>query len=98
VLLALDSGKLIRRAHAKVIPMTAEVIARVNHLGRDESTLFTFTNRRGEEVGERTLNRIKGSNEEIEHDMHDVGDAGDGINPNLDVVADPPGIGSPYRG
>ena len=27
VLLALDSGKLIRQAHAKVIPMTAEVIA-----------------------------------------------------------------------
>ena len=73
VLLALDSGKLIRRAHAKIIPMTAEVIARVNHLGRDESTLFTFTNRRGEEVGERTLNRIEGSNDEaIEHEVHNV--------------------------
>ena len=97
VLLALDSGKLIRQAHAKVIPMTVEVITRVNHLGRDESTLFTFTNRRGEEVGERTLNRIEGSNDEIEHDMHNVGVARDGINPNLDVVDDVAGVDSPYE-
>ena len=58
--------------------MTTEVIARVNHLGRDELPLFTFTNRRGEEVGERTLNRVEVSNNEpIEHEVHDIGDAGD---------------------
>jgi hypothetical protein len=33
VLMALDAGKLIRLLHAKVIPMTAEIIARVNYLG-----------------------------------------------------------------
>ena len=32
VLMALDTGKLIRRSHAKVIPMTAKVIAWVNYL------------------------------------------------------------------
>ena len=44
VLMALDTGKLIRRAHAKIVPMTTEVIARVNNLGRDESMLFNFAN------------------------------------------------------
>ena len=42
VLMALDTGKLIRRSHAKVIPMTAEIIARVNYLRRGESSLLTF--------------------------------------------------------
>jgi hypothetical protein len=98
VLLALDTGKLIRRTHAKVIPMTTEVIARVNHLRRDKSRLFTFTNRQGEEVGEQSLNCIKGSNDEpIEHEVHDIGDAGDGDNPNLDVVDDVAGVDGPYE-
>ena len=56
VLMALDTGKLIRRAHVKVLPMTAEVIARVNYLGRGKTSLFTFTNRHGEEIGKRRLN------------------------------------------
>ena len=98
VLMALDTGKLIRRAHAKVIPMTTEVITWVNHLGRNESPLFTFTNRRGEEVGERTLNRIEGSNNEpIGHEVHDIGNAGDGNNPILDVVDDFAGVDGPYK-
>jgi hypothetical protein len=45
VLMALDTGKLKRRSHAKVIPMTAKIIARVNYLGRGESSLLTFQNR-----------------------------------------------------
>ena len=58
VLMALDTGKLIRRLHAKVIPMTAEVIAWVNYLGRGEKSPLTFQNRHGEDIGERTVNRI----------------------------------------
>ncbi len=56
VFMALDTGKLIRRSHAKVIPMTAEIISQVNHLGRDKTSLLTFQNRRGEDIGERTVN------------------------------------------
>jgi len=78
--------------------MTTEVIAWVNYLGRDESTLFTFTNRRGEEVGERTLNRVEVLNDEpVEHVVHNIGDAGDGGNSNLDVVNDVAGVDSPYE-
>ena len=58
VLLALDTGKLIRQSHVKVIPMTAEVIARVNHLGRGKKSLLTFQNKRREDIGERTVNRV----------------------------------------
>ena len=36
VLLALDTGKLLRRSHVKVVTMTAEVIAQVNHLRREK--------------------------------------------------------------
>ncbi len=42
VLMGLGTGKLIRRSHARVIPMTAEIIAWVNHLGRGEKSLLTF--------------------------------------------------------
>ena len=52
VLMALDTGKLIRQSHAKVIPMTAEVIARVNYLGRGEKSLLTFKTRE-EKISER---------------------------------------------
>ena len=45
VLMALDTGKLIRRSHAKVIPMTDKVIARVNYLGQGKASLLNFQNR-----------------------------------------------------
>ena len=55
-------------------------------------------NRRREEVGERTLNRVDVSNDEpIEHEAHDIGDAGDGSNSNLDVVDDVAGVDGPYE-
>ena len=56
VLMALDTRKPIRRSHAKVIPMTAEVIAWVNYLGQGKKSLLTFQNRRGEDIGERRVN------------------------------------------
>ena len=40
--MALDTGKLIRRSHAKVIPMTAEVIAQVNYLGQGKKPFSLF--------------------------------------------------------
>ena len=51
VLMALNTGKLIRRSHARVITMTAEIIAQVNYLGRGEASLLNFQNRRGEDIG-----------------------------------------------
>ena len=98
VLMTLNTGKLIRRAHARIVPMTTEVIARVNYLGREETSLFTFTNRRGEEVGERILNQVKESIKgPIEHNAHEIGNSGDGSNSNLDVVDDVTGVDSPYE-
>ena len=97
VLLALDTGKLIRRSHVKVIPMTAEVIARVNHLGRGEKSLLTFQNKRGEDIGERTVNRVdvvESDVQLIERDMK--GHEYDAAN-NLDVVDDVTGVDSPYE-
>ena len=72
VLMALDSGKLVRKAHCKEIPMTQEVIDRVNYLGRGEKSLLTFTNKRGEEIGERSVpDRVVEADvdEPIEQDM-----------------------------
>jgi hypothetical protein len=47
VLLALNTRKLLRRSHVKVVTMTAEVIAKANHLGRNNTSLLTFQNRSG---------------------------------------------------
>ena len=55
VLLALDTRKLLRRSHVKVVTMTFEFIAQVNHLGSDKTSLLTFQNRRGEEIGEGNM-------------------------------------------
>ena len=56
VLMALDTSKLIRWSHSKVIPMTAKAIAPVNYLRQGEKSLLMFQNRRGEDIGKRTLN------------------------------------------
>jgi hypothetical protein len=55
VLLVLDTVKLLRRSHVKVVTMTTEVIAQVNHLGRNETSLLTFQNRSGEEIGKGNM-------------------------------------------
>ncbi len=50
--MALDTGKIINRAQFTEIPMTESVIARVNELGSGEPELLTWTNRRGETIGD----------------------------------------------
>ena len=78
MLMALDTGKLIRRSHARVIPITAKVIARVNYLGRGEKSLLTFQNRRGEDIRERTVNQVDEDKSDvlpIEHNFLETGDA-----------------------
>ncbi len=50
--MALDTGKIINRAQFTEIPMTKSVIARVNELGSGEPELLTWTNRRGEVIGD----------------------------------------------
>ena len=59
VLLALDTRKLLRRSHVKVVTMTAEVIAQVNHLGRDKTSLLTFQNRSGEKNWQRKYAQLR---------------------------------------
>jgi hypothetical protein len=92
VLLALDTGKLIRRSHARVIPMTEEIIARVNYLGRGEASLLTFQNRRGEDIGERTVNRVDTVDLDAQPEGYDMLE-----DTNLDVVDDVAGVDSPYE-
>jgi hypothetical protein len=89
VLMALDTGKLIRRSQAKVIPMTAKVIARVNYFGRGKKSLLTFQNRRGEDIGKRTLNQVDAENLDVQlikHNLLDNGDADGDAEIDLDVV------------
>ncbi len=49
--MALDTGKVINRAQFTEILMMAGVIARVNELGSGKPELLTWTNRRGETIG-----------------------------------------------
>jgi hypothetical protein len=49
--LGLDTGKLINRAEFTKIPKRASVIARVEQLGAGELAMLTWTNRRGENIG-----------------------------------------------
>jgi hypothetical protein len=75
--------------------MTQEVINRVNYLGRGEKSLLTFQNRRGEEIGERSvLNQVVEDDtlEPIENDMVEIG-----VDTNLDVVDDVTGVDNPYE-
>ncbi len=50
--LELDTGMIINCAQFMEIPMTAAVIARVNELGSGEPELLTWTNLRGETIGD----------------------------------------------
>ena len=52
VFLALDTGHTITRHQWAVLPMPPAVIARVNVLGKAESSILTFTDRQGHEIGD----------------------------------------------
>ena len=53
--MALDTGKIINRAQFTEIPMTENVINRVNQLGSLEPAMLTWTNRHGENIGDGPL-------------------------------------------
>ncbi len=50
--LALDSGQTIVRHQLVVLPVPPAVIDRVNLLGINESSILTFTNRHGQDIGD----------------------------------------------
>jgi len=50
--MALDTGQLIRRSQYRVIPVTAEVRARVEQLGANEPRHLTWYNLHGEVIGD----------------------------------------------
>ena len=57
----------------------------MNYLGQGEKSLLTFQNRRGEDIGERTVNRVDEDELDflpIEHDFLETGNA----EVDLDVV------------
>ena len=52
--LTLDTGKLVVRNRWKELPMTSDVIDRVNLLGRSERSMLVFKDRLGRVVGDYT--------------------------------------------
>ena len=76
--------------------MTTDIIAWVNYPGLGKKSLFTFQNRRGEDIRERTVSQINADElgvQPIEYDMRKtVKDT-----ENLDVVNDVTGVDSPYE-
>jgi hypothetical protein len=75
--MALDTGKIINRAQFTEIPMTASVIARVNELGSGEPELLTWTNRRGETIGDGpSWNTMETSTDEASITSADAGATG----------------------
>ena len=93
VLMALDTGKLIRRSHAEVIPMTAEVISWVNYLGQGKKSLLTFQNRQGEDIRERTVNRINANKSGVQPIKYNILETVEDTE-NLDVADDVTGVNS----
>ena len=72
--MALDTGKIINRAQFTEIPMTAEVIKRVNELGSGEPELLTWTNRHGENIGDGpSWNTMETSNDKASDSSADAG-------------------------
>ncbi len=70
--MSLDTGKLLGPSHVRFVTMTAEVVTRVNYLGRGEKSLLTFQNWKGEVIGESSrLNRNSDENS-IEVDRVDL--------------------------
>jgi hypothetical protein len=51
----LDMGKIIIRSQFKEIPITESVILRVNQIGSSDPVMLTWTNRRGEDIGNGPL-------------------------------------------
>ena len=52
IFMALDTGKVIRRTHWKVHPVTDLIRRRVEELGSDEPRLLTWFDRHGQEIGD----------------------------------------------
>lgn len=61
VFLTLDTAQTVVRHQWVELPMPAEVIARVNFLGKQEPSMLTFTNRRGEDIGEHIYDGLAGN-------------------------------------
>ena len=55
VFMALDTVKIIIHSQFKEIPMTESVISHVNQLGSSEPAMLTWTNCRGENIGDGPL-------------------------------------------
>jgi hypothetical protein len=70
--LTLDTGKLVVRNCWKELPMTSDVIGRVNLLGRTEQSLLVFTDCLGRAIGDYTpTENVAGDDEEsIVNDLY----------------------------
>jgi hypothetical protein len=72
--MALDTGKIINRAQFTEIPMTEEVIRRVNELGSGEPELLTWLNRHGENIGDGpSWNTLEASNKDASNTSANTG-------------------------
>jgi hypothetical protein len=72
--LTLDTGKLVVRNRWKELPMTSDVIDRVNLLGRSERSMLVFKDRLGRVIGDYTpTENVADDNEEsIVNDLYSL--------------------------
>jgi hypothetical protein len=66
IFLALDTGATMIRHQWVVLPMPSSVIDCVNFIGRCESSILTFTNRHGQDIGENPQDTDLDGNEVLE--------------------------------
>jgi hypothetical protein len=62
--LALDTGTIVTRHQWVALPMPLLVIDRVNFLGQHESSILTFTNRHGQNIGNNPQDDDSAGNED----------------------------------
>jgi hypothetical protein len=100
VVMALDTCKLLRRSHVKVMTLMAEVIARVNYLGRDKTLVLSFQNKNGKNIEEQNPLNRKTEFLAIE-DTFSVNSTDSTVlcknGANLDDVTDVTGVEQPYK-
>ena len=75
--LALDTGATMIRHQWVVLPMPSSVSDRVNFIGWRESSILTFTNRHGQDIGDNPQDADLDGNDDLESMIaHPTGNTG----------------------
>ena len=82
----LGTGRLLNRNHWTVLPMPADVIARVNTLARTSLNGITFTDRRNQEFDDDIDNKYVPADDDASTDEQSL----QGVDPDEDEAAPDP--------